>query len=91
MKEHGWIGLGVVLAAAMIGGSGCGLDRYDAHFGLGSGVKDGVSTETSVDRLHDGVVPAEPGAPEKPKKGEKGQPEAERKDDKGGTEKPASP
>jgi len=56
--------------AVAVGLTGCGIDKYNWHFGLGTDAADGVTTDTSVDRLKDGVLPPEPETPEKPKKGE---------------------
>ena len=71
MRCFAWIGLGAIAALCMAGLVGCGgPDHYDVNFGLGTTAGDGVTTSTSVDQLKDGVLPAEPGEPEKKKEGE---------------------
>ena len=70
MKHHRLIGLGLLVVLLVVGFVGCGFDKYDMHFGLGAKADDGVKTDTDLDQLKDGVLPPEPTAPKKPKKGE---------------------
>ena len=91
MKDRNQVGFALAVLLLSIGFLGCGLEKYNWHFGLGTTANDSVTTETSVDRVKDGVLPAEPTTPEKPKTatGKKAEPGSKGTQTKG-TESPPS-